>query len=54
MMIPHASNPYSDGARTYPNTPTGTPHVPSGLIAALVLLALIGLMWWFSSRGSDR
>jgi hypothetical protein len=42
MMIPHV--PHDDSAKYYPNTPTGHPHVPAGLIAGLVLIALVVLI----------
>jgi hypothetical protein len=41
---------HDDSAKYYPNTPTGKPHLPPGLIGAIVLLALIVVMWWLTER----
>ena len=53
MVIP-TFRPHDDhSADYYPNTPTGHPHMPAGLIAALVLIALIVVIVVMSRSGAD-
>ncbi len=52
MLVPF--RPHDDhSADYYPNTPTGHPHLPAGLIAALVLVALVVLIVVTSRSRSD-